>query len=86
MAEKHNCDDCRATHKVYGTEPDCSKCMPELLPENVGVLEVYNATCGQYITDSIFTIMDKVRIPEEDQMYCLGLVQRALGEVMREKK
>ena len=71
---------------MYGEEPDCAKCMPDLLPENVGVVKVYNATCGQYITDSIFTIMDKVGIEENDQMYCLGLVQRALGEVMREKK
>ena len=83
---KNDCDSCRATWKAYGEEPDCSNCLPDLLPENVGVLQVYSATCGQYITDSIFTIMDKVGIEENDQMYCLGLIQRALGEVMREKK
>ena len=89
LAEKFDCEGCRATWAEYGEEPNCSDCLPGLYPENQGVLEVYNAACGQHITTDIYTIMRDVGIKKEDRLYCLRLVQRAWGEVvkvMREKK
>ena len=60
-----------------------------LLPENHGILEVYNVACGQHVTTDIYAIMNDVGIQEEDRLYCLRLIQRAYGEVMqimKEKK
>jgi len=57
--------------------------LPGLFPENQGVLEVYNAACGQYITTDIYKLMDEVGIKKEDRLYCLRLIQKAYGETMK---
>jgi hypothetical protein len=78
-------------NKMQGTndKPDCRACLPDLLQENQGVVQVYNVVCGQQVTESPFNIMDQIGIEKEDRLYCLNLIQSAWNEVskiMRDKK
>jgi len=47
MAEKPDCDVCNT---LYGDEdPPCEDCLPELIPENYQVYEIFNIAQSQHI-------------------------------------
>ena len=86
-------------HEQFGDIPPCDKCLPYLWPENQPIYAVYSRVCGQHIMAEyqpidlnltpVFKVMDAVGIRDEDQLYCLDLVQKAYHEVLkitREKK
>lgn len=50
MKEKPTCEQCKLTWEALKKKPDCTKCLPAILPGNEAILSVYNAVQGQVIT------------------------------------
>lgn len=69
---------------MYGDEPDCGKCLPELMPENVLPYEIYWRVFNVLENVDPFKIMDMVGV--KDHLYCLDLIQSARNEVMEIKR
>ena len=71
---------------MYDEEPDCSKCLPEMCPENVKVYEVYYRMFGPIEKPDIFKIMGLVGIENEEQLYCFDLINSARSEVLKSRE
>ena len=63
--------------------PDCSKCLPKLHPENVGIYEVYYRVFGMIENVDVFRIMKLVGIKQEDQLFVFDLISSARNEVLK---
>ena len=68
---------------MYNEEPDCSKCIPEIYPENATVYEVYCRTFGPIEKPDIFKIMELVGVDGKEQLYCFDLINNARNEVLK---
>lgn len=49
MVEKPSCDRCKTLLEMYGKEPDCLKCFPSVLPENMAAFKIYNVVEDQIL-------------------------------------
>ena len=67
-------------------EPDCSKCLPVMYPENVKVYEVYCRMFGLIEKPDIFKIMGLVGIEKEEQLHCFDLINNARNEVLKSRE
>ena len=68
LIEKVDCDDCRELKKLYGKEPSCEKCLPEILPENVDAMRVFNECRSQLILSPVSGFPIDVNILAVDQV------------------
>jgi len=50
LIEKPDCEACKALKAIYNKEPDCSTCMPELMPENADAIRIWGIVRDQVIT------------------------------------
>ena len=63
--------------------PDCSKCLPKLYPENVGIYEVYYRVFGAIENVDVFKIMKLIGIKQEDQLFVFDLIGSVRNEVLK---
>lgn len=96
IAEKPDCDLCRKLLEAYNEKPSCKDCIPDLLPENQAIYTVYSRVCGQHIMgqagpvdlklEPVFKIMDLVGIKQEDQLFCIDIIQKAYHSVLKKQR
>lgn len=75
---------------MYGKEPNCAECMPEVMEGNKEVIDVYTRVRGQHIMGmngpvdinvvAIKTVMDLIGI--ENQRYIFEKVYSIYGHIL----
>jgi hypothetical protein len=69
LAEKPNCDDCRALHQRQSKTPPCEDCIPPIMPENELLLQIYNTSRGpdgSLDLSVVLRVLDLHNISERD--------------------
>ena len=90
MEEKPDCVLCR---KIKGDQTNCDVCIPKLLSQNTDVINVYNEVIGQFVmgpngpidvrVDAIYTAMDEIGIPNDEQAEVKHRVRNLILHVLR---
>jgi hypothetical protein len=89
-----NCDQCRATWELYGDDPPCDECEPEIMTENVVPFRVFSMVCDQHIMGfggpvglnlvAVFNVMDAMGI--KNQLLVATQVNNAYHKAMEARK
>ena len=92
-----NCETCRQTYQQYNddgyddVEPPCGTCFPGIEPFNEIVVEIFNLSNGQYVSDNnyilngnfLLQIIDKLGVAPEDELEVYNAVQLLNNEYVK---
>lgn len=94
MTDDLDCDQCRVTWEIYGEEPPCDECEPEIMDENRLAVDVFMMVCDQHIMSSggpvginmipIFKVLDDMGI--EKKLPIVSMVKHAYVKVLESKR
>ena len=83
--QKPPCGLCRKLRALYGKEPNCQECLPDVWPENQNAMQVFGLVKDQHIMGfkgpielnlcPVFDVMRMLKI--KDKMDCLEKVKAA---------
>jgi hypothetical protein len=88
-----NCEQCRKYYeKIKKDKPDCSLCIPKVLPQNEEAARIFPYIMGQFKTTGMGDIlgldlvavkifMDWLKVDKGKQMKCFNLCNRAFMEI-----
>lgn len=94
MTDDLDCDQCRATWKIYGEDPPCEECEPAILPENALPFRVFCMVCDQHIMGQngpmalnmqpVFRVLDEIGV--KDKLNVMAKIKKAYAKAMEAKR
>jgi len=94
-----SCDKCRRWAEKKGIVPACDSCLPDLLPENYPIYQVWQLVSGQWIVAgmgdpiainhlAIWELLDRYgeELGVENKLECFLLINRCFGILMSERR